>query len=969
MIQQLPSLDRSAFLQAVFEKLSKEQAFEDPLTALLSDEWVELCTAFDLTAIQDSWSWRNVHVGRELAKLLIDNKGFLDKDVLEKALYLLREKLFSLGPGRHHDASRQIHLLNMLQLLEKDREISYALKRIARPEGHLGAERLIRETLLLPEATPLTNIHAKQAALSCVLTSLRQNVGSCFATAPAILIQQNQAVFLLDDIGQLFATGRLSRVYGGVEHTVPLALGWGVGDLLRPFFLSTLGENPLQTLAFSPGLQEAFRAAGLIDGRASKDEKVTVCHHLLAENMFENRDPFQPITTDEILRVVLLHAFGVTEEDVKRFRERQAERMLGGLMPSPFSGQVGKQTGCARYLKAYDLAKGAFKALTDNALLKAWEFTLASLAETKADFAKWNFYVSLGVNPEEPEGIGRSLYEKMQEQLTRINQDLEEYQSRYDHLFAQTKSLEIRFRRVETERDAEWLRAEYHMRRHEIGRVLAERDEIFEKGQKLSNLMPFLISFYGEKIREYFQEVYDPEMHDVSANPYDDSPAGFRLLYKHGRTNTSLWTMIYTAEEYLQYLSSFFVSTEIELTHRSEVEGLQKEVSELTTAILTTIKRPEFLESSFFRLAYAYKEPLVEHPLQHLDQVKRKPWSYISGGTMGTLVSCYYGKGGGPKEARRWVESENELLAFYIDTMKELPHAVQRQYQLNKERPMLAFSPTHAFLSKPGWKLFREAWESSTYTYTWIRDSWIAPQREFLQSILLDNRMMDYILDKLLAVIPAGYRPLVKGVFNDFTFSMNPSEFREHILKGLSYEKWLQGGRRLDMIGEELDSILYRSLPLFPDYQLRERLEAIFNSIEEIDQELKKTLFEILEIAEPHVGKYKILSAVELRNSAAGVLMLALGSTRASIPFFSKILEAMRQNGFAYPEPILFADTNWVKNVFGFTVNPGKEAVELWRFDEQGSEGRPISQWKMYMDGTDRKEWGAYNAPGEYGLI
>ena len=51
---------------------------------------------------------------------------------------------------------------------------------------------------------------------------------------------------------------------------------------------------------------------------------------------------------------------------------------------------------------------------------------------------------------------------------------------------------------------------------------------------------------------EYFQEVYDADMHeDVEGSLYDDSPAGFRLLYKHGRRNPGTWTLIHTPESIL----------------------------------------------------------------------------------------------------------------------------------------------------------------------------------------------------------------------------------------------------------------------------------------------------------------------------------------------------------------------------------------------------------------------------------
>jgi hypothetical protein len=956
-----------SFLQELYERQASQADLSDPLDALINDEYISICRDFDLTQIQDSWSWRNTHLARELAKILIDGKGEIDKKALFKAMQLLEGRLYSLGPGRHHDATRQQHLVKILKLFYHNGDYLYALKRIHRPINHQGAERLIRETLFLPEGKTVTDVHARQAALSALLSSLRQNVGSCFATAPAILIQQDQPLRFLADIGQLFGTGRLTRVYEGIEYAVPLSVSWGVGDLFRPIALSSLGKNPFKILSFSPGLQAAFEAAALIDKKLTQLQRQKACEELLKSNKFMQHegDLFTLITADQILKNLLLQTFGVTEKDVSDFYERSLQGPPEFALQAPLI-QRGKGEACSRYLRAYDAAKWSFKALTDNALVKAWEFTLASLSESKSDFAKWNLYISLGVQPEEPNGIGHSLYEVVQEHIREINNEMERFQSNYDHLFAQAKYLEGRMMRGSSESDIGWVQAEYQIRRHEINQLLNQRDTLYEKGRKLQGVYPALIEFYGKKIGDYFQEIYDAEMHDISANPYDDSPAGFRLMYKHGRTNTALWTTIHSAAEYIQHLTSFFVSTEIEINQLPQFEGLGKEIASLITAAIMTVKRPEFLESSLVRLAKAYNEPLIANPLQNLDRVKRKPWSYISGGTMATLVSCYWGNPQKPQEAKRWVENENELLAFLIDTMKGCPLSVQHKYRDDPTLSMLAFSPTHAFLCKPGWKLFYKAWESDTYTYTWIRDHWVTPQQIFLDTHLLDNRMMELIVQQLLLFIPIGYRPIVQNALKSFTYSMTPPEFREHVMKMLAYEKWLHEGHKLDLIAEELDSMLYRFLPLFPEHALQEKLTLLFESIDEADVQIKKEIPLFSEKVEESVGRHKILTAEELKQIAKGFLISTLKETRSPINYHQKIVEAMQKGGLCYPEPILIADTNWVKNVFGFTLNPGTRNLEFWRFDESGGEGRPITVWKRYLNGISREEWGLYTSPQQY---
>ncbi len=962
------SLEDPRFYEHLHEKIAKKEiaGARDPLEKLLLEEWIDTCKKMDETVLQDSWCWRNVHIARELAYLLIDEKGEIKKATLTKTIDFLTAHLYSLGPQRHHDAVRREELLHLLELLYHEPKLSSEFRKIGKPGGHQIADRLIRETVFLKATEAITDFHAKWAVLSALFTKLRQNVGSCFATAPAILIQQQQPEQFVSDMVQILGTGRLSRIVDGIEQSVPLSTSWGVGDLHRSFLLSSLGDDPCYTLSRSPGMLAALKAAGILDeGLIAQRE---ACEKLLRTSPYLNSEeaPFVVVTPDQILRSVLLHFYELTSEDVENYKNRPHEGVIGGLMIQMPQTREGKSLACLRYLKSYQEAVSSFKSMTDNALLKAWEFTLASLSETKADFARWNLYASLGLQPEEPYGIGECLYTEIQQKINVLNEEIEAYQSKYDHVYAQLHSLEGRANRAGTESELGWLQAEYQRRKFELHRISSERDEMYEKGRALSQLLPFLFSFYDQKFKEYFQEIYDAEMHDLSENPYDDSPAGFRLLYKHGRLNTALWTLISTPGEFLQVLSSFVASTGSELVRLPQVSGIEVEVAELMTAVLVHIKRPEFLESAFLRLASAYREPVVKDPLENLGRVKRKPWSYISGGTMATLVHCYYESSKKIEEKARWIESELELLVFFIDTIRDLPPNVQATFRNNTERSLLAFSPTHAFLCKPGWEPFQRGWETESYTYTWVRDRWVLPQQHFLSSIVLDTRMMQFLIEKISQVIPGGYRFHFKNLFQSLSYTMEPFEFREYLLKSLSYERWVQGSGRLEWLADEIDSCLYKSLPLFPDHLLEKRLEAIFELLFKTDLKLKKRALAAVKRVQDRIGHYKIFSSEDLRRMALSLVLLSEETTKSSHFYYQLVTETMRELGYALPGPILFADTNWVKNVFGFVVNPGSAQLELWRFDECGSEGTPMRMWKQYVNGTSRQEWGLYTNPYQY---
>src|SRR5262249_55311060 len=154
----------------------------------------------------------------------------------------------------------------------------------------------------------------------------------------------------------------------------------------------------------------------------------------------------------------------------------------------------------------------------------------------------------------------------------------------------------------------------------------------------------------------YFQEVYDADMHDVTSGSYDDSPAGFRLLYKYGRSNTSQWSLIKTPNEFIESLANFFTATESEVCGTKGLEGLSSDISEITTALVAQVRTRDFLETAFYRMAVAHKTGMVRDPLEHLDQIEKKPWAYTSGGTMSGLVSSYFRLEQPPAEVARWVE-------------------------------------------------------------------------------------------------------------------------------------------------------------------------------------------------------------------------------------------------------------------------------------------------------------------------
>lgn len=974
---QLP-VEHPQFFSRVFSLLAKQQSQQgnqkNTTEQIVKEEYEGLSRQLDRSLIQEGCSVRNVLKTRRLAIILIDNDGELRTSLLEEMITLFKTHLYSLGPNRQHDAVRQEHILKVLQLLFHHKDLARLLKKIGRPFSNKPAEQIIRDTLQLPIATPITDAHARRAALSAWMCYLRQNIGSCFATAPAEIVHDEQPERFLADIDELLSTSRLKRTYSGIEYAVPLSISWGGGDLKKPILMYQMSRNKwTPEIWFSPGLLAAFAEVGILDKNEDIKKKIVKVKEWVLELIEKEKKYADYITlsAETIIRYALLKSLKITEKDLKEYESRHHEMKVTSFImhvPKSSKGRGGIGETCEHFYQQFNQAKNAFKALADNALLKSWEFTLASFAETKADFTRWNLYSSLGLGPQDPGGIGQCLYLILKQKVDECNQKVHDTQYEYEQVYSLLQMVEARIRTAASEQELQWLKAEYQSRRHEFRTLEEMRNDSQTKAKRFAVLFDFLIDRYLGLFRDYFQEVYDADMHDVIAGPFDDSPAGFRLLYKHGRTNTSQWTRIQNPDEFIEALSSFFVTTEPYIASDQALTGLDKEFSEIVTAIVSHVKTQEFLETAFYRMAEAHKAPIIKSPLEHLDKIEKKPWAYTSGGTMNTLISCYYRRDEKPIESTFWVENETALLTVLIDTVKQIPPASAKPFLNNSRLSMLMHSPTHAFLLKPSLFPFKEGWMTDSNTYIWARDNFIAPAQEFINSIHLDEEMMQFLIQQLLEKVPYSFQHNFTKAFDHMYGLKNPCEFREHLVYTMEHNRGLQIHGKIVLAEDEIDSLLYAQLPLFRTDSLEQLLKELLLNLSGIHYETVDYLIDLFKLIPMSIGKSKIIGSKNLQDICKALLSLAAQSTTKAVNYHAYVSETAQKLGLAMPTPMIFADTNWVKDFFGFVVNPGTGQLELWRMDCTGTEGYPMSLWKHWIDGSHRDpKWGIYIKPSEYG--
>ncbi len=935
------------------------------------EEFDELSKSLDKTQIQESCSVRNVLKARLIATHLVREDGEIDFELAKKLSERIKANLYSLAPGCEPDAVRDEHIVEVLDLLVKEKELSRIIKHMSRPLTNRLAEEVIRDTLMIPVGTLVSDVHVRRACLAAWLTTLRQSLGSCFATAPAIIIHHEQPHLFLHDLDEMMNTGRMRRTFGGVEYTVPMSSTWGNGDLKKPIVLQRELEANESKIWMSPGLIAALEAVQVFEKAESSKEKVHKLHKLLKEalSQFSEAGPFIITTAEEILRVLLLQHHGIRQKDVDEYLNRPKSMIASGLMlhvPRTSKNAKTKGDPCVNFLKDIEIAKTAFKTLADCALLKSWEFTLASFSEIKLDFARFNLYASLGINYDDPGGIGECIYRIISLKIEQANSYLKEKEEEYEQIALQMQYLDARARSASTEKEIEWMKVEYRSRQADLYNIEQQRQIAYDKAKKIASLNEFLISEYDKKFRDYFQEVYDAEIHDISSNPFDDSPAGFRLIFQHGRTNPSMWTHISSVQEFVEALVSFFTITEQEFSSAPQIKGVEGDFSLIITQLVTHVRSDAFLESAFYRMARAHGAPLIAKPLQNLDKVEKKPWVYTSGGSMSTLVSAYYKSDEKPFEVTRWVENETELFAFLLDTLKHLPEKVTRPYLENPAKSMLIHSPTHAFLLKPGFPQFRDGWLSEMYTYSWIKHELIEPTQNFLKGLYIEEEMAHDIIKELLRYVPLDFRPRFLQVFEHPPYRLSVGNFFDYIVNACHSDRGLRIPHGTILSEDVITEVLYSLLP--------------FTQVDTAKMKLQENLARIFANDRSRIGRVQILleqfwksgeqnyiSSKQLIEIANAYAALVIGSTRCPTNMRRVIVEELRRANLVLPYPTIFADTNWVKDYFAFVVSPVTQELEFWSVDSLGVQGRPVSHWKMWLNGARRDpKWGIFSRPHDY---
>ncbi len=904
----LSSLGKGDFLDRVDSYLQGSSE-KDPLYHLLDVEKERaLCEEIQSSGLQDPAMARYRRRAHILANILVDEQGGIDP---ERAGVLLQGfeiggRIFTTEPDSDELAFR--HVCKVLRWLSDDKSAVKKILKFSLPLDSRYFEHLIRVALYLPSNKMLTHADVRKAVLSACFCFLRQSVGSCFATAPAILIHSQQIEYFLNDLDELLSTSRLKRVIEGTEFAIPCSPSWGLGDLKRD--VQSLGS-----LERSPGIRLALEAMNV---------------PLSALKTALTKRKRKRLFVDELFEELLLEEQKLSKERWENFKNGNRFRPRGVALVNPDP----QEALCERVEAALRAGKDAFLSIVDHPLLKTWEYTLASFSEVKMEFSRWNLYSSLGMDAKEKGGIGAVLAGVIEETVEEANKKIEDLQKSYEIAFDQVRATEALLRNVSSEQEGRRISAEYQSRVHHMRSLLEMRDNAHRKGTRYAALMEYLFKQYDKQFPEFFQEIYDAEMFDPSLGLYQDSAAGFRLVYKHGRSDPSSWTIIRSAEEYIDALVDFFKMSEPPILSEAEDEIAQKEIPHLTDLVIHHLRTKEFLDSAMRRMKEAHTPQKLSKQAPEMLLGEKKPWAYISGGTMETLLKTYYRSPATIHKEERWVESAEDLLIFLLESLKGISYQAVETFRKEPSFRMLMHSPTHAFSLFPGAPLFCEGWEHDNFTYTWVRDTLALPSKRFYEKNALSLDEAEFLIDCMEEHIPP-------EAIHAWRKKLPKSE------ESISIEQLVAaaGPSYLD----ELDEQLFLLLPVIPGNHWKEHAAKIVQA-----------KFHHL----PDTPK-RYLSSCDLLEIAKGCFLLSHASLQTRLDVHSTVIGNAIKADLIAPR-IVFGDTNWPHFLFAFAWGAASNRLRLFRIEPSGRSAKVMSEWESYLNGSRRMGWAIYTRPEQY---
>ena len=391
--------------------------------------------------------------------------------------------------------------------------------------------------------------------------------------------------------------------------------------------------------------------------------------------------------------------------------------------------------------------------------MKSYEYTVAALADVQIGFSRWNFYTALGLDHGYSGGLGKIIYTIIQKMMDAIQEDRKDLITDINLLEESLDFDDAAFKAAGSIDRMDSIKRSAKMKQMYLGRKIDDYEDEGKRAEQLSSLYIFFVDQYLELFPHYFQELYDPEIF-AEGNIMEDRPAGFRLVYKHGRSDPKVWTYIHTDAEYISSVREFIVLTENILISLKKSSGLEKVIETIVSEILLAIDKKEFIEEQKARIGAMHESHLSE-------KGNTSPYAYIAGGNVLGLIGAYYSSTTPIATEKISAISPKDLCYSLIEFMKDAKNIDITDFDKDPFKGFIICNQTHAFNFLPGMKGFKEAWLDSGNTYSYIRDHFATNEPivfadtnwggKFLAFMVDQNAEINLVLTDGITVFPFSY--------------------------------------------------------------------------------------------------------------------------------------------------------------------------------------------------------------------
>lgn len=856
----------------------------------------------------------SARLSRLLANYISEPTGLNLNKIKEAALFL-SDRLYFFKSIYTEATEYILHIFGCLQYAISNFDDVNAMIQETKVPSTPSHKQMIQESLQsFANSFDTTKQQVKAAILASWFFRMRQQVGSCFSTALAIHIQAEQPLNFIKGLVELVSTGKLVRVVDGHEFFVPLIPESGLGSINNVISNSS---STMSRILTSPLFSDLFLS-------------VNANYHAEYSKIVADQSRLQSVLAQLSALGANISIRLLLETIVKIMFPNQKE--LEGLITR------------------------AFISLADIALLRTWDYTLASFSDSSGSLTQKIVYIALGWNSSQKEGVGKVLQQTISALFDAQDKKLKELRDVYHSMQSAADASAAMMRSASSYENMKSASRSYSARTMSMSSIESEFQQERNKSECLSDLFNHLTDEVLVSLPSHFAEIYHvPNDTYTLSSIIADSPARFRLVSKQN-TSRGEWKKIQTPKEFINSISEFFRSIETDVIDRINNKfstNVSDEISECFQSITQHMYGRTFIEYAFLRIAHNYevKIPIdVTNKIEWLSAQGIAPWSLPSGGSPNILLSSYYFQSSPPPSV------STEIL-FPIDVFKLSVLAAKKykqsdfflQEDINRLGYMIAASPNHVFRTMVNHfldiqKLPIESIDMPIQTYM---DSIIDSMRFPLFN---DDQVLE-IIDVIQQEFHLRIKTIPKG-----SLLINVVDNLKQVISqefDVAHAKYV------------VESAVLQCLPFVDTSSGTWILNNIIQPLctkHKIDFATWKNAFAytLQSFSRAHIGSHKMMYAI---MDACPVLC-------SNKDLLGDLCTIMRNAKMLINPPMIFGDLNWDLDYIGLGVSPWTYNPELWICFRHGLKPKPLTLWdKFFTDSENSKDWLVYYAKKPYSLL